>query len=443
MCIYIYMYICTYTYMCMYVCVVIYIYVYREREGDIYVYTYIYIYIYTHTYIYIYIYHNARRSPPQARTPQRRPRARLAWDRSWEAMGSWGFYFVCVGFLLCLWFISFVQRPERKWGFLLCLWKYLFDREVLFAKRYDIGCNFRDREGRNKSYTQTHVPFSVFVLAVVTNKAETAICLSSSRKERAKKRGTSCKGLAHWWAGPSGKVGNIYGNTERNHPSPSLRAAAGAIRQQRDCSPAPRYVYMYIYIYIYVLYTYVYTCILYYTILYYTILYYTILYYTTLHYTILYYTILYYNILYYTILYYTILYMITICLSIYVYLSLSIYIYIHIHVYIYIYIYIYIIRMGAPTACLPACRFLRRTFLSDSCVHHYGCSATNASVCATWPFWSGISRIRFSPFYKSFLYYSMKLCVHQIRVIVSSVWGPLTVYFNQYPWNSLFDVHLW
>ena len=41
--------------------------------------------------------------------------------------------------------------------------------EVVFAKRYDVGCLFWDREGG------TIVPFSVSVLAVVTDKVETAM----------------------------------------------------------------------------------------------------------------------------------------------------------------------------------------------------------------------------------------------------------------------------
>ena len=48
--------------------------------------------------------------------------------------------------------------------------------EVCFAKRYDFGCNFWDREGRNsKQATPKIVLLSVSVLAVVTNKVEPSI----------------------------------------------------------------------------------------------------------------------------------------------------------------------------------------------------------------------------------------------------------------------------
>ena len=46
--------------------------------------------------------------------------------------------------------------------------------EVVFAKRYGFGCNFWDREGR-KQVTPKFVPFSVSVLAVVTDKLEAAM----------------------------------------------------------------------------------------------------------------------------------------------------------------------------------------------------------------------------------------------------------------------------
>ena len=48
--------------------------------------------------------------------------------------------------------------------------------EFSVAKLYDFGCNFCDREGRNKNKLhQQFIPFSVSVLAVVTNKVEAAI----------------------------------------------------------------------------------------------------------------------------------------------------------------------------------------------------------------------------------------------------------------------------
>ena len=59
------------------------------------------------------------------------------------------------------------------WGFLHCLCNEIMDC-CFFAKRYEFGCNFRDREGR-KQLTPNIVPFSVSVLAVVTNKVETAM----------------------------------------------------------------------------------------------------------------------------------------------------------------------------------------------------------------------------------------------------------------------------
>ena len=42
--------------------------------------------------------------------------------------------------------------------------------EFLFAKGYDLGCNFWDKEGSNKQkVTPKLVPFSICVLAVVAN----------------------------------------------------------------------------------------------------------------------------------------------------------------------------------------------------------------------------------------------------------------------------------
>ena len=50
----------------------------------------------------------------------------------------------------------------------------------VFARRYDFGCNFWDREGRNKKKLhQEIVPFSsVSVLAAVMNNIETAVSIS-------------------------------------------------------------------------------------------------------------------------------------------------------------------------------------------------------------------------------------------------------------------------
>ncbi len=47
--------------------------------------------------------------------------------------------------------------------------------ELLFAKWYDFVCSFWDGKWRNKLHPKL-VPFSVSVLAVVTNKVETATC---------------------------------------------------------------------------------------------------------------------------------------------------------------------------------------------------------------------------------------------------------------------------
>ena len=48
---------------------------------------------------------------------------------------------------------------------------------------------------------------------------------------------------------------------------------------------------------------------------------------------------------------------------------------------------------------------------------------------------SGISRIRFSPFYESFRDSSRDVWLKNICVFVSSIWAPSTVSFKQYPWN--------
>ena len=64
-----------------------------------------------------------------------------------------------------------------------CLAGFYFDHvirlcsEVVFAKRYDVGCNVGDREGINNKYTIRIVPFSVTVLAVVTSKVDVATCM--------------------------------------------------------------------------------------------------------------------------------------------------------------------------------------------------------------------------------------------------------------------------
>ena len=55
---------------------------------------------------------------------------------------------------------------------------------VFFAKRYDFGRNFWDKEGRKETQLPKVVPFSVSVLAAVTNKVETAICSEQRRKAR-------------------------------------------------------------------------------------------------------------------------------------------------------------------------------------------------------------------------------------------------------------------
>ena len=52
----------------------------------------------------------------------------------------------------------------------------IYHGELVFAKRFGFGYNFWDREGRGTAVTPKLVPFSVSVLAVVTNKVETAIC---------------------------------------------------------------------------------------------------------------------------------------------------------------------------------------------------------------------------------------------------------------------------
>ena len=57
------------------------------------------------------------------------------------------------------------------WGFyFVCVMKVY--SEVFFAKRYDFGCNFWDRE--ETQVTPKIVSFSVSVLTVVTNNTETA-----------------------------------------------------------------------------------------------------------------------------------------------------------------------------------------------------------------------------------------------------------------------------
>ena len=48
---------------------------------------------------------------------------------------------------------------------------------------------------------------------------------------------------------------------------------------------------------------------------------------------------------------------------------------------------------------------------------------------------SGISRIRFSPFYEPCCDSAISSRFKKICVFASSNWGPLTVYVNQYPWN--------
>ena len=58
------------------------------------------------------------------------------------------------------------------WGFYFVRVMILYS-EVCVAKRYGFGCIFCNREGSNKQQvTQIIVPFSVSVLAVVTNKVE-------------------------------------------------------------------------------------------------------------------------------------------------------------------------------------------------------------------------------------------------------------------------------
>ena len=50
---------------------------------------------------------------------------------------------------------------------------------------------------------------------------------------------------------------------------------------------------------------------------------------------------------------------------------------------------------------------------------------------------SGISRIRFSPFYESFRDSSINVWLKKICVFLSSNWGPLKVYVKLHPRNPL------
>ena len=81
---------------------------------------------------------------------------------------------------------------------------------------------------------------------------------------------------------------------------------------------------------------------------------------------------------------------------------------------------------GEPLSIMILLLLLLSLLLSLVCIHH--------SYYYVY-YWSGISRIRFSPFYK--------LCrdssINKNCVFVSSNRGPLTVYFKQYPWNPLID----
>ena len=61
-----------------------------------------------------------------------------------------------------------------------------------------------------------------------------------------------------------------------------------------------------------------------------------------------------------------------------------------------------------------------------------GCACPGST---TWR--SGISRIRFSPFYESFWDSSNNLWFKKKTVFVSSNWGPVTVSFYQFRWNPL------
>ena len=63
------------------------------------------------------------------------------------------------------------SRPSLIWGCRLCLCDYL-SSDVCFAKRFDVGCNFWDWEGRTKKVTPKIVPFSASILGVVTNKMD-------------------------------------------------------------------------------------------------------------------------------------------------------------------------------------------------------------------------------------------------------------------------------
>ena len=66
-----------------------------------------------------------------------------------------------------------------------------------------------------------------------------------------------------------------------------------------------------------------------------------------------------------------------------------------------------------------------------------GCGSGVWRVGSQWSQKSGISRIRFSPFYTLFLDSPINLCFYNICVVVSSNRGPLTIYVKQYPWNPL------
>lgn len=60
-------------------------------------------------------------------------------------------------------------------------------REFYFAKRYNFGCNFWDREGRTTIYTQI-VLLSVSVLVVVANTVETLICTMRTASKATSRR---------------------------------------------------------------------------------------------------------------------------------------------------------------------------------------------------------------------------------------------------------------
>ena len=83
------------------------------------------------------------------------------------------------------------------WAFLLCPCNEItkLGSEVSFAKRYDFGCNFSFapshlnnmvQGGGETKVTPKIVPFSVSVLAVVTNKVELAISLVRTSTQRSR-----------------------------------------------------------------------------------------------------------------------------------------------------------------------------------------------------------------------------------------------------------------